>query len=98
MTNYSYGNRQYIAVQGRKKALALAGAIMEARDDDVQVLIQLDDCDIYIVSWANRYGSNGGEAFVFMDENDQEKWDDFKYTEMKSSDSTESNDDTSFAI
>ena len=98
MTNYSYGNRQYIAVQGRKKALELAGAIMEARDDDCQVLIQLDDCDIYIVSWANRYGSNGGEAFVFMDENDQEKWDNFKYTEMKSSDSSESNDDTSFAI
>ena len=77
MTNYSYGNKQYIAVEGLDKALALAKAIMTAHD--CQVLIQLDDCNIYIVSWANRYG-NDGECFVFMDEIDQEKWDELKAT------------------
>lgn len=75
MTNYSYGNKQYIAVEGLDKALALAKAIMEAHD--CQVLIQNDDCDIYIVSWANRYG-NDGECFVFMNEADQEQWDELK--------------------
>lgn len=72
MTPYSYGHKQYIAVEGMDKALALAKAIMEAHD--CQVLIQYDDCDIYIVSWANRYG-NDGECFVFMNETDQERWD-----------------------
>lgn len=74
MTRNSYGNKQYIAVVGIDKALALAKAIMEAHD--CQVLIQNDDANIYIVSWANRYGSiDDGECFVFMNEADQERWD-----------------------
>lgn len=73
MTHNSYGKKQYIAVEGLDKALTLAKAIMEAHD--CQVLIQYDDCNIYIVSWANRYGSQG-ECFVFMDEATQERWDD----------------------
>lgn len=77
MTNYSYGNKQYIAVEGMDKAFALAKAIMQARD--CQVMIQLDDCDIYIVSWANRYGDEfEGERFTFMDADDIERWDDMK--------------------
>lgn len=71
MTRNSYGDKQYIAVEGLDKALALAKAIMQAHD--CQVLIQLDDADIYIVSWANRYG-NSGEQFVFMDEDQYEDW------------------------
>ena len=71
MTFHSYGNKQYIAVEGLDKALALAKAIMEAHD--CQVLIQNDDRGIYVVSWANRYG-NEGECFVFMSEADQEQW------------------------
>lgn len=99
MTNYSYGPKQYIAVQGRDKAFALAADIMKARDNDCQVMVQYDDCDIYIVSWANRYGPNDGEAFVFMDEDDQEKWDNLKYTEQhKSNDDGESNDSVQFDI
>lgn len=73
MTVHSYGDKQYIAVEGLDKALALAKAIMQAHD--CQVLIQLDDCDIYVVSWANRYLDNSGECFVFMSEADQERWD-----------------------
>jgi len=72
MTAHSYGNKQYIAVEGLDKALALAKAIMESHD--CQVLIQNDDYDIYVVSWANRYG-NDGERFLFMSEADQERWD-----------------------
>lgn len=92
MTMYSYGPKQYVAVKGRKKAFELADAIMAARDDECQVMVQLDDCDIYIVSWANRYSDGSGEAFVFMDETDLEKWDDYKYTEQHKS------EDTSFDI
>lgn len=76
MTNYSYGNKQYIAVEGMDKAFALAKAIMQARD--CQVMIQLDDCDIYIVSWANRYSEFEGERFTFMSAEDAERWDDMK--------------------
>ncbi len=76
MTRNSYGDKQYIAVQGLDKALALAKAIMEAHD--CQVLIQNDDCDIYIVSWANRYGLADGEQFVWFDENEYEDYEDWK--------------------
>lgn len=72
MTENSYGDKQYIAVEGREAALKLAGAIMEARD--CQVLIQYDDADIYIVSWANQYGSHGGERFVFMNEDEYDDY------------------------
>ena len=75
MTNYSYGNKQYIAVEGMDKAFALAKAIMQARD--CQVMIQLDDCDIYIVSWANRYSEFEGEQFTFMDADQLEDWEEF---------------------
>lgn len=78
MTRNSYGNKQYIAVEGLDKAMTLAKAIMEAHD--CQVLIQYDDCNIYVVSWANRYGDNSGECFVFMDEDAQERWDDANAT------------------
>lgn len=71
MTKQSYGNKQYIAVQGLDEAMELAKAIMQARD--CQVLVQLDDADIYIVSWANRYDYDyDGEQFVWMDSDDYE--------------------------
>lgn len=76
MTPNSYGNKQYIAVQGREAAFKLAAAIMEARN--CQVMVQCDDADIYIVSWANRYDDGSGEQFVFMDEGDQEMWSELK--------------------
>ena len=66
MTRDSYGTKQYIAVEGLDKALTLAKAIMQAHD--CQVLIQEDDCGVYIVSWANRYRDNTGEEFVWMNE------------------------------
>lgn len=77
MTKGSYGNKQYIAVEGLDKALKLAKAIMEARN--CQVLIQLDDVDIYIVSWANRYDCDWDvEQFVWMDSDDYEAFLDWK--------------------
>ena len=80
MTKQSYGNKQYIAVEGLDKAMALAKAIMEARD--CQVLIQRDDVDVYIVSWANRYGVDwDGEQFVWMNSGDYEDFLDWKATQ-----------------
>lgn len=77
MTKQSYGGKRYIAVQGLDKAMTLAKAIMEAHD--CQVLIQRDDADIYIVSWANRYdGDWEGEQFVWMDSDEYENFLDWK--------------------
>ena len=75
MTKLSHGNKQYIAVEGREAAFKLAAAIMEAHD--CQVMVQLDDANIYIVSWANRYGEFGGEEFVWMDETMLEDYEDW---------------------
>lgn len=75
MMRDSYGSKQYVAIQGKEKAFAFAKALMEARE--CSVLIQLDDADIYIVSWANNYGSDWQEYFVWMDEdqyNDYQDW------------------------
>lgn len=66
MMTDTYGSKRYIAVEGIDKAMELAKAIMKSHD--CQVLVQLDDADIYIVSWANRYGPYDGETFVFMNE------------------------------
>lgn len=50
--------RHYIAVEGHEAALKVASALLE---QNYQVMIQLDDCNIYIVAYEDndpRYGSN----------------------------------------
>ena len=72
MMRDSYGPKQYVAVEGKEKAMAFAKALMEAHE--CSVLIQRDDADIYIVSWANYYGSDYYEHFVWMDDDQYEAY------------------------
>lgn len=40
--------RHYITVEGREAALKMASALLE---QDYQVMIQLDDCNIYVIAY-----------------------------------------------
>lgn len=75
MTQHSFGNKQYIAVEGLDKALKLLRAMVEA-NPEYQFLLQLDDCDIWIISWANRCFDYDGERFVHMTEGEYERYTD----------------------
>ena len=55
--------KNVIAVQGLDKAMKVAQALIEA---DYQVMIQLDDCDIYIVSYNPNDLVLGDEIFVSL--------------------------------
>lgn len=49
-------NERYVAVEGLENALEMAKALIK---NDYQVMVQLDDCDIYIVAFtenATEYG------------------------------------------
>lgn len=41
-------NKRYVAVEGLENALEMAKALIK---NDYQVMVQLDDCDIYIVAF-----------------------------------------------
>lgn len=76
MTADSYGKNQYISVRGLDDALKLIRSLAEV-NPDYQFLLQLDDSDIWIVSWAARDFKFGGERFVHMT--------DFEYDEYEAS-------------
>ena len=52
-----------IDVQGLDKALKIARDLIEA---DYQVMIQLDDCDVYVISYNYNDLDLGGEIFVSL--------------------------------
>lgn len=64
----------YIAVEGLDKAMKLAKTLIEC---DQQVMIQLDDVDIYIVAYAPE--GQWGEKFASLDEEEQEMIEDYRY-------------------
>ena len=76
MTADSYGKNQYISVKGLDNAIKLIKALAEI-NPEYQLLLQLDDSDIWIVSWAARDSKFGGERFVHMT--------DFEYDEYQAS-------------
>lgn len=53
--------RKYIAVEGREAALKMASALLE---QNYQVMIQLDDCNIYIVAYEDNDSSYGDNQFA----------------------------------
>lgn len=59
---------KYIAVEGKDNALKIAAALIE---QDYQVFIQLDDCDIYIVAYTDNNTSCGGAEFALLDDEEQ---------------------------
>ena len=59
----------YISVEGKDNALKIAAALLE---QDYQVFIQLDDCDIYIVAYTSNNIQYGGDEFAKLNEDEQE--------------------------
>lgn len=55
--------RNYIAVEGVEAALKVARTLIE---QDYQVMVQLDDCDIYIVSYENNNNELGDNQFASL--------------------------------
>ena len=55
--------RNYIAVEGVEAALKVAHTLIE---QDYQVMVQLDDCDIYIVSYESNDDHLGDNQFASL--------------------------------
>ena len=74
--------RKYIAVEGREAALKMASALLE---QNYQVMIQLDDCNIYIVAYEYNDPTYGDNQFASISPNEIEalqfKRDEAKYRE-----------------
>ena len=66
--NRLIGNN-YIAVDGKDNALKIAAALLE---QDYQVFIQLDDCDVYIVAYTSNDTRYGGDEFAKLNDEEQE--------------------------
>ena len=65
----------YVAVKGKDNALKIAAALLE---QDYQVFIQLDDCDIYVVAYADNDAQYGGDEFAKLNEEEQELVSDYR--------------------
>lgn len=61
--------RKYIAVEGREAALKMASALLE---QNYQVMIQLDDCNIYIVAYEDNDSSYGDNQFASISPEEME--------------------------
>ena len=72
--------RKYIAVEGREAALKMASALLE---QNYQVMIQLDDCNIYIVAYEYNDPTYGDNQFASISPEEMEalqfKRDEAKY-------------------
>ena len=66
--NRLIGNN-YISVEGKDNALKIAATLLE---QDYQVFIQLDDCDIYIVAYTSNDTRYGGDEFAKLNDEEQE--------------------------
>ena len=71
--------RKYIAVEGREAALKMASALLE---QNYQVMIQLDDCNIYIVAYEYNDSSYGDNQFASLSPEEMEALQ-FKRDEVK---------------
>lgn len=59
----------YIAVEGKDNALKVAEVLLE---QNYQVFIQLDDCDVYIVAYERNDEYFGTPLFAALSEEEQE--------------------------
>lgn len=72
--NRLIGNN-YVAVKGKDNALKIAMALLE---QDYQVFIQLDDCDIYVVAYTGNDTRYGGDEFAKLNDEEQELIQDYR--------------------
>lgn len=66
--NRLIGNN-YIAVEGKDNALKIAATLLE---QDYQVFIQLDDCNVYVVAYTSNDTRYGGDEFAKLNDEEQE--------------------------
>lgn len=59
----------YISVDGKDNALKIAAALLE---QDYQVFIQLDDCNVYVVAYTSNDTRYGGDEFAKLNDEEQE--------------------------
>lgn len=59
----------YISVDGKDNALKIAAALLE---QDYQVFIQLDDCNVYVVAYTSNDTRYGGDEFAKLSDEEQE--------------------------
>lgn len=64
-----------IAVDGKDNALKIAAALLE---QDYQVFIQLDDCNVYVVAYTSNDTRYGGDEFAKLNEEEQELIEDYR--------------------
>lgn len=72
--NRLIGNN-YVAVKSKDNALKIAAALLE---QDYQVFIQLDDCDIYVVAYTGNDTRYGGDEFAKLNDDEQELVQDYR--------------------
>lgn len=76
--------RNYIAVEGLEAALKVARTLIE---QDYQVMVQLDDCDIYIVAYESNDDHLGDNQFASLSREEidviNEKREDENYKKAK---------------
>ena len=90
--------KDYIAVKGLDNAMDLAKSLIKA---DQQVMVQLDDCDIYIVAYADNNLELGGDQFAALTPEEAENIADAREKEkyvaakklLKGDDGDDDNDD-----
>lgn len=80
MTRNFANDEQVISVEGIEKALKVAKVLLE---NDYEVFIELDDCDIYCVHYSTaKYRHFGNAAFYRISEEDveylEQKHDDYQ--------------------
>lgn len=59
----------HISVDGKDNALKIAAALLE---QDYQVFIQLDDCNVYVVAYTSNDTRYGGDEFAKLNDEEQE--------------------------
>ena len=72
--NRLIGNN-YVAVKRKDSASKIATALLE---QDYQVFIQLDDCDIYVVAYTGNDTRYGGDEFAKLNDDEQELIQDYR--------------------
>lgn len=73
--NSLIGNK-YISVEGKDNALKIAAVLIE---QDYQVFIQLDDCNIYIIAYTNNNTRYGGDEFALLNDDEYQLIVDYRF-------------------
>lgn len=84
MTKNFADEEKYISVKGVDAALEVAKVLLK---NDYEVFVELDDCDVYCVHYAQaKYKHFGNATFYRITEEDAEALEDRRYNDADSED------------